>query len=271
MSHRLNKRALGWIALLLAACTGQGVQLTTVGGGAAGASAGGAGATSTSGAGESNGGCDAGGAPAGGVGGLASLGGAPAGGVGGLASLGGAPAGGVGGLASLGGAEPAEGGAATENEPGSSIDEIATGAGKCLPRTLPLNADLSPNCKVFGATASASCDCTAPGRAPTSDAVASSVRRQLAAQGGCDATSTPACSSFCACEVSEATGASEQDCLTNPTPAATSTGWCYVAPAAGIGSAAVVSACPSNEKQLLVFLGDAQAMSGEDFFLACAN
>jgi hypothetical protein len=250
MSYRLTKQALGCIALLSVACTGNDISLATAGtGGAAGGSPGAV-----------SGGPNAG--MSGEVGGAAQSGG-------GAAQSGGGAAQSGGGAGAANGGGMGGGAAAPESEVGSFIDGISMGAGKCLPRTLPLNADKTPSCKVFAA--SASCNCAAAGRMPASAAVTSSVRIQLAAEGMCDAAGTSACSSFCACEVSEATGASEQDCLNNATPAATSTGWCYVEPAAGIGSAAVVSGCPSNEKQIIVFLGDAQAVSGEAFFLACSG
>ena len=232
MSNWLDKRALACIALLSVACTGKDVLLTTAGAGTDGVVDGSAGAMS----------------------------GGPNGGVGGAAEGPASSAGAAGEISGGGAAMP-------ERELNSFIDVLVPGAGRCLPRALPLNDDLSPNCKILAA--SASCDCTAAGRAPASDAETSAARAQLAAEGACGGAA--ACSSFCVCEVSEATGASEQDCLTNPAPAASSTGWCYVAPAAGIGSAALVSDCPSSHKQKLQFLGDAQPGSGETLFLACAG
>ncbi len=256
MSNRLDTRVLTCLALLSVACAGSDVLPTMAGAGGVG----GGSPAATSG-GPNGGEAGAVGEAAPSVGAAGETNGGEAGAAGEEAASGGIAGETKGGAG--GGAAP------SERELVSFIDGIVMGGGKCLPRPLPLNGDLSPNCKVIAA--SATCDCAAAGRADANDAETTAVRAQLQAEGVCGVVGEVACTSFCACEVSEATGASEQDCLNNVTPAATSTGWCYVAPEASVGSAALVSDCPSSEKQTLLFLGDAKPANGETFFLACTG
>jgi hypothetical protein len=164
------------------------------------------------------------------------------------------------------------GGAAPEVLVDAFITQIRTGAATaCLLAPLPLAPDGGPNCKVFSTASAGSCSCTAEGRAPVSDAVAKAIVDSLASIGSCDYIGAPACSSFCVCEVKEAAGSSKQDCLNNETPATASSGWCYVAPAAGIGSAPAVAQCPVSAKQKLRFLGSAQPAADEIFSAACSG
>jgi hypothetical protein len=186
-------------------------------------------------------------------------------------ATGGAP--GAAGTESSGGsgvAGTASGGAAPELLVDAFITQVRT-AGACLLDPLPITSDGNPNCKVFSTASAASCSCTAEGRAPVSDAVAKAIIGSLASVGSCDYMGAPACSSLCVCEVKEAEGSSKQDCLNNETPAATTSGWCYAAPAAGIGSVPAVAQCPMSAKQKLRFLGSAQPTTDEIFSAACSS
>lgn len=166
----------------------------------------------------------------------------------------------------------AGGGAPEETVVDWYIDQVRTAGGACLPVELPVSADGTPSCKLFAASSSAAaCDCAAQGRAPVNAEITKSVVASLASVGSCDYMGAPACSSFCVCEVLEATGASYQDCLNSAAPASTTSGWCYVAPAAGIGSSSLVASCPTTWKQTLRFLGNAQPTPAEVFSLACGG
>ncbi len=188
-------------------------------------------------------------------------------GAGGAAALGGNP--------SQGGVGDGTGGSAgsvSEKLIDSFIDQLRVGAAGCLPAELPLASDGTPSCKVFSSSSStAACDCAALGRAPVGVAITDAIVASLSSSGNCDYMGAPACSSLCVCEVQQAVGASERDCENSAAPASTTSGWCYVAPGAGIGSAPPVANCPATSKQTLRFLGNAQPSANEVFSIACGG
>ncbi|HEY4107170.1 MAG TPA: hypothetical protein VGM44_24895, partial [Polyangiaceae bacterium] len=168
-----------------------------------------------------------------------------------------------------GGAAP---GTATETLIDTFITGVVPNPALCLPTMLPVASDSSAACIVFAAAnTGGTCACSGAGRSPVDATVVSRVTFQLELEGACGFESGVDCASFCVCEVAPAEGPNRDDCVNSVTPAASTTGWCYVAPADGIGSIDVVADCPDGQQERLRLLGDAQPVAGESLFLACGG
>jgi len=142
----------------------------------------------------------------------------------------------------------------------------------CFPRPLDLRIDGSLPCVIVSAVVSASCDCSEPGRKATSSSkLVSAVRNTLAEKADCDASTGPACSDYCVCEIPQATCASLESCRNDVTPAAGANGWCYVAPGQDAGIAALTASCPGSQQQIMRFIGNAVPSANELTFTACGS
>jgi hypothetical protein len=94
------------------------------------------------------------------------------------------------------------------------------------------------------------------------------VRAQLKATGNCDVAGRPACSTWCNCEIKQATGPDSNICRTNGTPSIP--GYCYVDKSNDPGG--LTDKCPSNTPQLLRFAesgGVKTPAQGSVSFIAC--
>lgn len=142
----------------------------------------------------------------------------------------------------------------------------------CLPRSFSLQADGSLPCVNVSAVVRATCDCLEPGRKPVASAkLVSAVRNTLAQKADCDASTGPACSDYCVCEIPQATCASLESCRNDVTPAAGANGWCYVAPGQDAGITALTASCPDSQQQIMRFIGNAVPSAEELTFTACGN
>jgi hypothetical protein len=140
--------------------------------------------------------------------------------------------------------------------------------GLCLPLTLDRDrATGQLPCSVVDVGApGAACD-PAAGLMPPSAKWVARVAAMLKERGSCDVSGKPSCSSFTFCAVPEAHGAALQSCLSETTlPLDAPSGFCYVDPDHGLGSAALADKCPGSEHQLLRFFPE----SGDHtFVIAC--
>jgi hypothetical protein len=150
--------------------------------------------------------------------------------------------------------------------------------GKCLPRPIQTNDQGQVLCKVIEAQ-KMGCDCTLPGRAPSTDpSLVKAVQDQLTSTGNCGNAGQDPCTTWCQCEILQETGKDLTTCQSNEslmTP-----GYCYIDKTAenapGADTTAIEAAlakCPSNQQQLLHFV-DADSThktpaQGAVAFIAC--
>ncbi len=154
-------------------------------------------------------------------------------------------------------------------------DKLVSG---CMPRELTVDGDGTIPCAVIEAVppSSASCDCAAFGRAPVVGELDQAVRLSVARANLCDGEGQSSCSELCLCELPQLSGAAREACLTTPgiETSAAGPGFCYLDPAAGVGSAAVLAACDETEQHMLRIVGSAAlpAPAPEaSVFLACTG
>jgi hypothetical protein len=171
----------------------------------------------------------------------------------------------------IGGAADGGGGSSQSENLGKVrrlISGISSRPGLCLPSQLPLDADGTAACKVFTTSAKgASCVCDAPNRVPVTDAVRAAVLGQAKSELDCDQPEGPACPDLCVCEDLEAVGSELTSCLSGQE--VEGNGWCYVAPAQGIG--ALNAPCPSEPQAQVRFMGNAAFGQEERGFMACSD
>lgn len=141
----------------------------------------------------------------------------------------------------------------------------------CLPRPLNVQADGSLPCVILSAAVSASCDCADPGRHAAAPPFVSAVHDVLAREEDCDASSGPACSAYCVCEIAQATCASLESCRNDVTPTASATGWCYVSSDQDAGQNDLLANCGGTPQQRIRFVGAAAPSAGELTFMACGS
>ncbi len=146
-------------------------------------------------------------------------------------------------------------------------------ADKCLLRELSVreNVDneLEAACIIVEAKALQSGQmpsCAATARKPIAPNIDPVVRQQLEDTFQCGGNTGIDCSRFQLCEISQITNDS---CLTDAT--AQGDGWCYVDPAKGLGSDALVEKCPPTARRKLRFIGEGTPEAGTVTFVACAG
>ena len=155
----------------------------------------------------------------------------------------------------------------------------------CLNRALEPAADGAVPCAVVEAIPprpGESCDaCEAlGGRTTPGSALGRIVRRQVEERGRCGGTTGIPCESLCLCEILSAGSGSDGDCSSIDSPLEACqcqktpgvSGYCYVDPDAGIGSAELIKGCPATRRRLLRIVGTHEnptPRSGATVFLAC--
>jgi hypothetical protein len=147
--------------------------------------------------------------------------------------------------------------------------------GRCPPRPLAVQqrADGKLPCVVVEALPApsdgSSCSCSAPGRSAASASAQALVQRGLAERHECGEPGTPACSAFCFCQLAQAEGETQKQCLNDPAGSSTP-GYCYVDPFGDPpqGNPALVSQC-GDSKRLIRFVGPDTPTPGATAFLAC--
>ena len=141
----------------------------------------------------------------------------------------------------------------------------------CLARPLNVQADGTLPCVILSAVVSTSCNCSDSGRRAAPPTIASAVHNVLAREGDCDASSGPACSAYCVCEIPQATCASLESCRNDVNPTASATGWCYLSSDQDAGQNALLANCGGTPKQRIRFVGAAAPSAGELTFMACGS
>lgn len=144
---------------------------------------------------------------------------------------------------------------------------------RCLPRPLAVQADGGgqlPCVVVEAAPPAGACGCTAARRHEVTPEARQLVEGQLRAQGNCDTATSPACDSFCLCELSQSEGEGLRQCL-NETSDSDVPGYCYVDPygAEPHGNPDLVKNCDATSRQLIRFVGPDTPRPGTTAFIAC--
>jgi hypothetical protein len=154
------------------------------------------------------------------------------------------------------------------------IDRVKTGLGaQCLPRSLVPDSSGQVSCAIIEArNTQGACSCAVAGRQDVQreneEAVATILADPLAEAAGWD----------CFCEMVQLQGDELQACqytvgepvLVNGQPVH---GWCYVDAESSppVGDPTIVDQCPMNEKRILRFVGQGEAMPGATLYLTCAG
>lgn len=145
--------------------------------------------------------------------------------------------------------------------------------GSCPPRPLAVvpGSDGELPCVVVEAQEpQGSCSCSSAGRGPAPEAARQLVEGELRQSGRCDAPDMPACSSFCYCEIAQATGSNRTDCQ-NSTVNTGTPGYCYVDPfgTPPVGNPELVKDCGPSNKRLIRFVGPDTPTPGAVAYIAC--
>lgn len=135
---------------------------------------------------------------------------------------------------------------------------IWNGGDPCLPRELPLTTDESgatrASCRIFEAFANDDQACERPGRKQISSTEAAAVLDAMEVSHVCESD----CDEYTICEFEQLTASSNPNdgeaCLNGEEP--TGDGWCYIDPAAGLGSEDLVSHCPAEHHRRVRFTGN---------------
>lgn len=122
----------------------------------------------------------------------------------------------------------------------------------CLPGELPASDAGRLSCALVEIEPSdgRACSCNAAGREAVPAALAAAAREGLEAAQICSST---ACDDFCACEITQATGAALETCQEDTGSLESGSGFCYVDPERGYGNEALVQECSAGERRLLRF------------------
>jgi hypothetical protein len=124
----------------------------------------------------------------------------------------------------------------------------------CLSRRLAVDASGRSTCKLVAVSATpegatvedVACRCEERGLGLPSPAASAVVLAEMEKLGMCESEPSlglPACSAVCTCEVPQAQGESWRECEYESMPSSQSVGYCYIEPARGIGSQALVQGC----------------------------
>jgi hypothetical protein len=150
------------------------------------------------------------------------------------------------------------------------VDELRVplDADLCLPYRLPV-VDGEVPCQLYGAELPTGECCSGPLRSPAGASAAAAISNQLRLSGVCDADDQPSCASYCVCEIAKAVGDDLDACLDPYAEAGN--GWCYIAPAQGLGAADAVASCETEPRAKLNAAGQASPRDGELAFLACSD
>jgi hypothetical protein len=145
------------------------------------------------------------------------------------------------------------------------VDRIPS-AHDCLARPLNQEQGRLRGCVIAEAMA-APCDCDPNlGRVPAPSGVDLAVRNNVSASGG----GSVECADLCVCEVLQFEGAELEACQTDP-DASLPGGFCYIDPAAGVGSAELVADCPAGYARRLRYGGGTPPGAGGQWFAACTG
>lgn len=112
-------------------------------------------------------------------------------------------------------------------------------------------------CRVLEVGTEAACDCAARGQA----------------RHAVDAATLPAdigAAGTCVCELEQLSGDALHSCQSAGRDADVD-GWCYVSPAQGLGASDLVTACPPDRQQALIFAGAGTPVDQTTIFELCSS
>jgi hypothetical protein len=161
--------------------------------------------------------------------------------------------------------------------------------GSCLPRPLTVRDNGTVPCNVVEVVPSQT-DCNSyckskgrdvamddnPSGLPSSQMTAA-VTDSMQKAGLCGGGNRPACASMCLCLLNQESGADLNTCQTGDENAALGLppGYCYIDPAAGVGSEGLVANCPETQRRILRYVGNnindnkVVPLAGSTVFTAC--
>jgi hypothetical protein len=157
---------------------------------------------------------------------------------------------------------------------GAIVDRLKEAlGGRCLPRRLVPDENQQVPCRVVEALPPDTNGCKFVenrGDTQTEDPeLASAVRTELKRTAVCGGLGQTPCADICLFTIPQTTGDQQSNCQ-NSLDASGFSGYCYVDPAAGAGSEALVQTCPATQKRLLRFSSDAP-QPGAVTFIACSG
>ena len=158
----------------------------------------------------------------------------------------------------------------------------------CLPRPIPVNPDGSVSCNLVEVVSAdrlggqdCASYCTANQRKVASTAMTADVRVGMQQSQVCDISGQPECSTMCACQLPQETGANLTTCqnATDGSQDILNPGFCYVDPTNGAGNNVdVVARCPATQQRILRFVGNnpsgggsAVPLPGAFVFTSCSG
>ncbi len=146
---------------------------------------------------------------------------------------------------------------------GAVIERLSVTLGaQCLGQALNVGAEGSVSCVVIEATHDNVCSCSLPGRtALTAQHAAATAVAQDPFNPGWN----------CFCVIDQLSGGGLSSCQSTVSDLLGTHGWCYVDPAAGVGSASLVAECPTDRKRRIRFVGEGAPVAGSTVFLSCTE
>jgi hypothetical protein len=141
---------------------------------------------------------------------------------------------------------------------------------RCLARALPVSQPDSGkvDCSVYEARAAGGCDCAQNGRAEPPAGASQIVSTYLTSVGLC--SNGRNCDDLCVCELSQLSGDDLASCQAGNDPGQ-SYGFCYIDPAAGLGTDAAVAECERSERRRVHFVGDGVPAKDAFAIISCAG
>jgi hypothetical protein len=137
---------------------------------------------------------------------------------------------------------------------------------QCLPRPLVVESNGQVACRISEASFD-SCDCSGPGRSNATSADHAVIKDWLESVGVCSAGT--GCDALCACELAQFQDDDLSTCQNDPATPEDMYGFCYVDPAAGAGTPALVQGCRDNQKRRLRFMGEDVPAAGKLTMIVC--
>ncbi len=144
--------------------------------------------------------------------------------------------------------------------------------GSCLSSPIAVNSNGSISCSVVEVVPGSNLQnmdcasyCMAEQRLVPSAAMVADVTADMRNNKICDNPGQPACSTLCVCQLPQENGNNLTVCQNADDATANVSlppGFCYVDPANGAGSTAIVAKCPDTEKRNLRFVGNCPTCNG---------
>jgi hypothetical protein len=153
------------------------------------------------------------------------------------------------------------------------VDRLAPSLAElCLPRSLPLDAEDVPACRLLEASRDEPCDCLASGRtSPPSGSVAH-MRQTLRDSSFCGSSGQTECEDFCVCEIPHLQGDDLEACR-HSSDVGSALGYCYIDSVRDppVGDPDLVASCAGGHHRRLRFTGEDLTRTDTVLALTCAG